>query len=80
MIEAGIFVELNENLCEGLVPAWSLEDDIYDYDPEQYCLVGKNHGQVLRLGDPVRVEIAGTDLRKRNIDMTLVEKLSTPKQ
>ncbi len=75
VIEAGIFVELDENLCEGMVPTWSIQDDHYDHDPEQYCLRGRRTGTVLRLGDKVVVEIAGTDLRKRNIDMTLVEKV-----
>jgi ribonuclease R len=75
VIESGIFVELEENLCEGMVPAYSIEDDYYEYDQDSYCLKGRNNGLVLRLGDKVKVEIAGTDLRKRTIDMTLVEKL-----
>ena len=76
VIDAGIFIELEENLCEGMVPTWSIQDDQYAHDAENYCLRGKNSGAILRLGDKVVVEIAGTDLRKRNIDMTLVEKLS----
>ncbi len=75
MIESGFFVELKENLCEGMVPTWSMEDDHYVYEEKMYAMVGRNTGQILRLGDSVRVRITGTDLRKRNIDMALVEKL-----
>ena len=45
VIEAGIFVQLSENLCEGLVPIHSMEDDYYLYDEATYSLVGKDHGQ-----------------------------------
>jgi len=75
IIESGFFVELNDNLCEGMVPIWSMEDDQYVYEEKIYAMVGRNSGDILRLGDPVRVRIAGTDLRKRNIDMAFVEKI-----
>lgn len=74
VIESGIFVELVENLCEGFVPARTMNDDYYVYEEENYCMKGKDTGQVLRLGDSVVVEIAGTDLKRRTIDMLFVEK------
>ncbi|MEM7367644.1 MAG: ribonuclease R [Bacteroidota bacterium] len=69
VIESGFFVELDDNLCEGFVPARTLEDDYYAYDEANYALVGKASGNVLRLGDAIRVEISGTDLKRRTIDM-----------
>lgn len=72
VIEAGIFVQLDENLCEGMVPAHSMDDDYYAFDEKTYALVGRDHGKALRLGDPVRVEITGTDMKRRTIDMALV--------
>ncbi|GAB4412769.1 MAG: ribonuclease R [Bacteroidia bacterium] len=74
VIEAGFFVELEENLCEGFVPVATLDDDYYSYESEQYALVGRTHGKVLRLGDPVEIEIAGTDLKRRSVEMRLVAK------
>ena len=74
VIESGFFVELTENLCEGFVPARTIEDDYYVYEEETYSMKGKDTGQVLRLGDPVVIEIAGTDLKRRTIDMLFVEK------
>lgn len=79
MIESGFFVELDENLCEGMVPTWTMEDDHYVYDEKRYAMIGRNTGEILRLGDQVRIRITGTDLRKRNIDMAFVEKLNKEK-
>lgn len=75
IIEAGFFVELEDNACEGFVPARTLEDDYYVYDEATYSMRGKDTGNVLRLGDPVMVEIASTDLKRRSVDMVLVEQL-----
>ena len=75
VIESGIFVELEENLCEGFVPVATIDGDYYVYDAEKYCMVGKDRGEVLRLGDRVRVEIAETNLKTRKIDMKFIAKL-----
>lgn len=76
VIEAGIFVELEDNMCEGMVPVHTLDQDYFVFDQETYSLVGKDTGEVLRLGDRVRVEITGADMQRRRIDMRLVEKLA----
>ncbi|MEL7535238.1 MAG: S1 RNA-binding domain-containing protein, partial [Bacteroidota bacterium] len=75
IIEAGFFVELEENMCEGFVPIRSMEDDFYRYDADTYSFTGEDSGQVLRLGDKVRAEIASTDLKRRKVDMRFIEKL-----
>lgn len=75
VIESGMFVMLDDNQCEGFVPARTMEDDYYAYDEASYSLIGKDKGKVLRLGDPVRVEIVGTDLKRRTIDMLYVEQI-----
>lgn len=80
MIESGLFIELNENLCEGMVHISTMEDDHYVYEDKRYAMVGRNTGAILRLGDPVRIRITGTDLRKRNIDMAFVAKLEKEKE
>ena len=75
VIESGFFVELEDNMCEGFVPARTMENDYYVYDEAAYALIGKDTGEVFRLGDSVLIEIMGTDLGRRTIDMELVEHL-----
>ena len=75
VIESGFFVELDENLCEGFVAARTMDDDYYVYEEGSYSLRGRDTGLVLRLGDPVVVEIGETNLKRRSIDMLFVEKL-----
>ena len=56
--EWGLYVELNENKCEGLVPIRDLDDDFYTFDEENYALVGRRRKRTYRLGDPLTVKIA----------------------
>lgn len=74
VIESGIFIELTENMCEGFVPVRTLENDYYVYDDENYCIRGKDTGEIFRLGDPVIVEVSGTDLKRRTVDMIMIGK------
>ncbi len=71
--EWGIYVEIIENLCEGLVPMRELLDDFYEYDEDNYCLTGRNTGKKYQLGDTVNVEILRANLPKRQLDFALVE-------
>jgi ribonuclease R len=71
--EWGIYVELNENKCEGLVPTRHLDDDYYIFDEKNYCLHGKRSNRVYRLGDPVTVKIAKTNLAKKQLDFVLAK-------
>ncbi|WP_303660878.1 ribonuclease R, partial [uncultured Duncaniella sp.] len=60
--EWGLYVELKENLCEGLIPMRDLADDYYDFDEKNHCLVGRRHNHRYRLGDNVDVKVARADL------------------
>lgn len=71
--EWGLYVELNENKCEGLVPMRDLDDDYYEFDEKNYCLIGKRHRQIYRLGDPVTVKIAHANLQRKQLDFVLAE-------
>jgi ribonuclease R len=71
--EWGIYVEINENKCEGMVPIREIDDDFYYFDEENYCLVGKNHGRKFQLGNPVRIRIWRTNLIKKQIDFQLAD-------
>jgi ribonuclease R len=72
--EWGLYVELDANKCEGLVPIRDLDDDYYDYDEDNYCLVGRKKNRTYRLGDPITIKIAKADLEKKQLDFALVER------
>ena len=71
--EWGIYVELDENKCEGLVPIRDLADDYYEFDEKNYCLVGRSTHQRYQLGDKVTIQIARADLTKKQLDFVLVD-------
>jgi len=71
--EWGIFVEIIENHCEGMVRIKELGDDNYYFDEDNYCLRGRKYGRVLTLGDEVRIEVKRADLAKKQLDFGLVE-------
>ena len=66
--EWGIYVEIIENQCEGMVSVRDLGDDYYEYDEENYCLRGRSRGKVYTLGDRVKVEVVKADLQKKQLD------------
>ena len=71
--EWGLFVELDENMCEGLVPIRDLEDDYYELDDKNYCLLGRRRNRRYTLGDKVTVQVARADLRNKLIDFALID-------
>lgn len=74
--EWGMYVEIKENLCEGMVSVRDLDDDQYIFDERNYCLRGKFTHRVYTFGDEVRVKIVRADLVKRQLDYILAEKES----
>lgn len=69
--EWGIYVELDENKCEGMVPIRDLDDDFYQFDEDNYCLVGRRKNRKYQLGDAVKIQIAKANLEKRQLDFVL---------
>ena len=67
----GIYCEIDENHCEGMVPMRDLDDDYYDFDEKNYCLVGRRHHHKYQLGDPIRIKVARANLEKRQLDFAL---------
>ncbi|WP_455497598.1 ribonuclease R [Coprobacter sp.] len=70
--EWGLYVEINENKCEGLVPMRDLDDDYYEFDEKNYCVTGRSTHKVYRLGDPIRIQIARVDMEKKQVDFALI--------
>jgi len=77
--EWGLYVELDENKCEGLVPMRDLADDYYDFDERNYCLVGRRYNNRYRLGDAVTVQVARCDLDRKQLDFALVDEKNPPR-
>ncbi|MEE4115918.1 MAG: ribonuclease R [Marinilabiliaceae bacterium] len=71
--EWGIYVELIENQCEGMVHIRELDDDFYEYDEDNYCIRGRHSGKEFTLGNPVTVEVVKADLVKKQLDFVLLE-------
>ena len=69
----GIYCEIDENHCEGMVPMRDLDDDYYDVDERNYCLVGRRHHNKYQLGDPIRIKVARANMEKRQLDFALAE-------
>ena len=69
----GIYAEIDDNHCEGMIPMRDLDDDYYEFDERNFCLVGRRHHNRYQLGDPVRILVAKADLEKRQLDFTMVE-------
>ncbi|MDE7180971.1 MAG: ribonuclease R [Muribaculaceae bacterium] len=76
--EWGFYVELNDNMCEGLVPVRDLADDYYDFDEKNYCLIGRRHGARYTLGDQVKVQVARADLERKQLDFALIDDKGNP--
>ena len=76
--EWGFYVELTDNMCEGLVPIRDLADDYYDFDEKNYCLIGRRHGAKYALGDEVRVQVARADLERKQLDFALIDDKGNP--
>ena len=71
--EWGLYVELNDNKCEGLIPVRDLTDDYYDFDEKNYCLIGRRKNNRFRLGDEIKVRVARADVDKKQLDFALVD-------
>ena len=78
--EFGLYVELTENGCEGMVPLRDLQDDYYEFDDRNYCLFGRRYHRRYRLGDKVRVRVARANLERKQLDFELLESVDMLKK
>ena len=70
--EFGIFVEITETASEGMIRMVDLKDDFYDYDRENYRIVGQRNGKVYTFGDKLQVKVKECNLARRSMDLLLV--------
>ena len=69
--EWGVYAEIVETLCEGLIKISSMKDDHYVFDSEKMRITGRNNKKIFRLGQSIRVKVIDTDIEKRTIDLEL---------
>lgn len=71
VIEHGLFIQIKDNYCEGMVHISELDDDYYRYDSSRHSLVGKNSGKTYQLGGDVKVKVISANLEQRTIDLKM---------
>lgn len=71
--EWGLYVEINENKCEGMIAMRDLGNDFYEFDEKNYCLIGRRHHQKFSLSDPIKIKVARANLAKKQLDFVLAE-------
>ena len=71
--EWGLYVELNENKCEGMIPIRDLDDDYYEFDEKNYCLRGRRTRHTYSLGDELTIKVARANLERKQLDFALCE-------
>lgn len=72
--EWGLYVEVDETHCEGMIPVRDLDDDFYEFDEMNYCLIGRRTHHRYQLGDKITIQVARADLIKKQLDFALVDK------
>jgi len=76
--EWGIYVEINENKCEGMIPIRALDDDYYEFDEKNYCIRGRRKHHIYSLGDAVTIKVERANLEKKQLDFSLVKSNKNP--
>jgi ribonuclease R len=69
--EWGVYVEIIENKCEGMIPIRDLDDDFYTFDEKNYCITGRKHHKRYQLGDDIKIKVARANLDKKQLDFAL---------
>ncbi len=71
--EYGLYVEINENKCEGMIPLRDLSDDYYEFDEKNYCLWGRRKHHRYCLGDPLRIRVSKANLERKQLDFIIAD-------
>jgi len=72
VVKYGLFVEIKETNCEGLIRLSDIDGDTFVVDETNHCVKGFNTGEIIRLGDDVNIVVKSVDIEKKNIDLTLI--------
>jgi exoribonuclease R len=66
--EWGVYVELTDNYCEGMIRISAFRDDYYTFDSKNFCIEGERTGRIFQLGDPMKITVKNVDLDRKQID------------
>ena len=69
----GIYAQIDETHCEGMIPIRDLGNDYYDFDEKNYMIIGRRHHTKYQLGDPIRIQVARANLERKQLDFTLAD-------
>lgn len=72
----GIYVEIVENKCEGMISLQSLVDDFYEFDEDDYKIIGRHSGRAFEIGESLRIEVTNANLSRRQLDFRIAEEES----
>jgi ribonuclease R len=70
--EWGVFVEMIETKCEGMIRISEIRDDFYEFDEENFRIVGVRNKRIITLGDDIKVKVVKTDIDRRTIDLEMI--------
>ncbi|MCK5136826.1 MAG: ribonuclease R [Bacteroidales bacterium] len=73
LTEWGIYVEIVENKCEGMISIKSIVDDFYEFDEEEYMIIGRQSGRKFEIGDEIKIEVVNANLSRRQLDYKFIE-------
>ena len=69
----GIYAQIDENHCEGMIPIRDLGNDYYDFDEKNFMIVGRRHHTKYQLGDAIRIQVARANVERKQLDFTLAD-------
>ena len=69
----GIYAEIEENKCEGMIALGTLQDDYYYLDEDNYQVIGRRYGRQYKLGDSIKIKVLRVDMEKKQMDFAMVE-------
>ena len=69
----GIYAEIEENKCEGMISLGTLQDDYYYLDEDNYQVIGRRYGRQYKLGDSIKIKVLRVDMEKKQMDFALIE-------
>jgi ribonuclease R len=70
--EWGVYVEITETKCEGMIRMADMDDDFYEFDEKNFRIIGRRNKRIITLGDQIRVKVVKTDIDRRTIDLLYV--------
>ncbi|MEQ8360734.1 MAG: ribonuclease R [Cytophagales bacterium] len=73
MNDFGIYVELVETKCEGMIRMRDIESDYFELQPEKFRIVGQKSGKIIKFGDKIRVKVKSTDINRRTMDLVIAD-------